>query len=399
MRLLFFLKSHRIFNVAEKGQLAELKLILAKDPKLALIKDNNGYLLIHRAIIGGDIATIFWLIDNFVNQLQPDLIHYAASFDNVLLLEYLVNKKNYSPKQINPENNWTPIITAAACNSLTVIKWLVQIAQVHINQHDNHGNTALITACRYNQYEVVQWLLKQTTIKINKKNIFGDTALIIAAKKGFLNIVSYLIEHGKAKINIINKHGQTALISANNHGQFNIVTWLLDNTDSSKILQRSTNYREHQLTEFKKYCLLQFPKTNGEDYNTIIDQTLLDITLTKHEINQFGPQYKSQIKTAPVLIRCPLSNKTMTIPVTAADGYCYEKVFIEQHINKSMRENDGYWQSPVNNQQYNNPYLIVNTKVSHEIICWHARAMPSQQPQHELLITSTTEQDNSLSLN
>jgi len=142
------------------------------------------------------------------DSIDEDKIIQAVEQGNLETLKKILNKENY-------ENvNTALLISAASCNQLKILQWLLAEGITGVDERDANGITALLAACRRGHKEIAEWLLMKGGAKITEKDQYGRTALMTAVDYGNKELVEWLIIYGKAKVNEKNKRGDTALLYA-----------------------------------------------------------------------------------------------------------------------------------------------------------------------------------------
>ncbi|MCR5764051.1 MAG: ankyrin repeat domain-containing protein [Treponema sp.] len=108
------------------------------------------------------------------------------------------------------EHHITPLMIAAASNSCSSIKTLLELG-ADINASDEKDQTPLMYSTFYDSKDAAELLLSYKNIKINARDITGSTALYRAAAHGSFEVLKILIEHGAEK-DFVNCFGETALV-------------------------------------------------------------------------------------------------------------------------------------------------------------------------------------------
>ncbi|MBQ6772905.1 MAG: ankyrin repeat domain-containing protein [Synergistaceae bacterium] len=136
------------------------------------------YLLMHRA---DPEKLIFYAAENCSERVIQELITFGAYIDS------------------RDDSGRTPLIIAAAHNTLSVIKYLLSEG-ADVNARDKSGVTALIAASDHNHHEVVKTLLESGANPNAKITESKQTALMRAAQYNNLGcsreIIKELVNHG-----------------------------------------------------------------------------------------------------------------------------------------------------------------------------------------------------------
>ena len=81
---------------------------------------------------------------------------------------------------VRDHNGYTPLLKAASCGNLHMVKTLIEDAGVDPFHVDPYGNNALDKARLYNRYEIIAYLKDA-----NRKALEGDIKIIDWNKRGF----------------------------------------------------------------------------------------------------------------------------------------------------------------------------------------------------------------------
>ncbi len=206
--------------------------------------DAEGYLPIHRAAQGGNLAAIKWFKSIGVNTqlktrsgltaLEISLRSLKSSvktnweyrhecFEELLRSFFDTSRKNYSSDFSSFLFSKYPILHSASRigldvlidvwkKALEIIPSLKKKKFLLLDEQDENGNTPLHIAAGKGLEDVVEYLVRlgaDTSVK-NKE---GNTPLHIAAGKGFGDVVKYLVRLG-ADTSVKNKEGNTPLLTA-----------------------------------------------------------------------------------------------------------------------------------------------------------------------------------------
>jgi len=114
-----------------------------------------------------------------------------------------------------------PLHTAAACNSLPSMDFLLSLAGASVEPQDEGGRTPLMHAVAARAKEAVVWLAKRTP-HLNAQDDKGNAAIHWAVDLGSASIVSLLVNLG-ASTEAHDKEGRTPLALAVIGGHLEIV--------------------------------------------------------------------------------------------------------------------------------------------------------------------------------
>jgi len=197
-------------------------------------------------------------IDAQANYYVDSPIHFAAKYNQVDVLYFLLRQPQCNVKSLNDEgesafwracrqgsteavkllyhasdiyqgclNRWTPLNIAVLCGHYKIVEYFCQQKanlnlQLPLLHRNMEGDTALVLACANNYPDIVQLLVDSLTPEELEAN---ETApMSIAVRHGFSKVVQILV-HAKA-------NSTTAMQLACEHNRSDIVEILLDNGHS-----------------------------------------------------------------------------------------------------------------------------------------------------------------------
>ena len=148
-----------VFDVARKGTVEEMKLLVKKDKDIVDSKNDNGFSPLILACYKGNIAVAKFLIEN--------------------------------SKTINGSSDMGTPLMACAVKGDKQISELLLKKGANPNLSDSKGTTALIYAVQFENLELVNLLLKYKADK-NLKDNDGKTAFEFAVFSGNQDIINQL---------------------------------------------------------------------------------------------------------------------------------------------------------------------------------------------------------------
>ena len=148
-----------VFDVARKGTVEEMKLLVKKDANIVDSKNDNGFSPLILACYKGNIAVAKFLIEN--------------------------------SKTINESSDMGTPLMACAVKGDKQISELLLKKGANPNLSDSKGTTALIYAVQFENLELVNLLLKYKADK-NLKDNDGKTAFEFAVFSGNQDIINQL---------------------------------------------------------------------------------------------------------------------------------------------------------------------------------------------------------------
>ncbi|GAB5354183.1 hypothetical protein AAMO2058_000097800 [Amorphochlora amoebiformis] len=184
----------------------------------------------------GSTETYEYLIaaENYINEtmaaqisplnLQSDLYEAISDHDSEQVRYLIKAQANINIKSIYGS---TPLMYAAKCGDLSVVKALCDNGIEDEDLEDKNSRTAFTLAAKYGHTDILQYLFTYTNSKIDHKDKFGCTPLIWACYGRQFNTVKYLIE-SRASVTSTNVMGRDALMSAALSGDLKIVKYLVE---------------------------------------------------------------------------------------------------------------------------------------------------------------------------
>jgi ankyrin repeat protein len=188
-----------IHDAAEKGDLAKVKGLLAKDPKLANEKDQAGNFPLYYAAALGHQAVVELLIAQGAdlkarNGEGVTALHGAADSGRKEVCELLLAKG----ADINVQDNdgATALGFATIADKIEIVRLLVaKGADVNLGFKPGEDLTPMLFAASRNDLELAKLLLDQGA-NVNAKYRHGFTALHFAASWLNVELVKLLVEKG-----------------------------------------------------------------------------------------------------------------------------------------------------------------------------------------------------------
>ena len=125
---------------------------------------------------------------------------------------------------------------------MKVVKHLLKMKDIQINQANNNTATPLYFACQMRRVAVVKVLLARKEIQINQALEGGATPLWVTCQMGHVDVVRLLLARKEIQINQAMNNGATPLIIATYLGRFSTVQILLSNNkiDASIMFEEKT---------------------------------------------------------------------------------------------------------------------------------------------------------------
>ena len=166
------------------------------------------------AIKGNDAKEIQLLITKGVdvnttaNGIRPLVL--AASCGNPEIVKLLINIPGININDTD-ENNRSAIFTAVQGGHIECLKLLLTKPEVDTNLASNEGVTPLMVATTNKHLECLRILLTSPKTDVNKAGYDGSTPLHEAAKNGYTDCIKLLLTQKGINVNPLNDNGHAPL--------------------------------------------------------------------------------------------------------------------------------------------------------------------------------------------
>ena len=181
-----------------------------------------------------DILSLFELISNcpiismFCKLLRDNIT--LPEVDYKYKYEILNNEIRAFYDIFHPISNFPmyfekDIFKACSQNKLTIIRYLIEKAEISVGIKGDNGQTLLHVAADNGYFAIVQYLILNHA-NIEERDSFGRTPLHYASMNGHFEIVKYLISHG-ADIEKQDNDGRASLLYASMNVHYEIVDYLI----------------------------------------------------------------------------------------------------------------------------------------------------------------------------
>lgn len=153
----------------------------------------------------------------------------------------------------------TPLHVATAHGHTSIVKLLLDCADIDVNSQNSDSETPLYKAACYEHKSIVELLLDCADIDVNSQDLDGETPLYKAALWGYTSIVKLLLDCADVDVNLPNKYSGTPLHGAATTGYTSIVKLLcahpkvdLDSRDyDGRDIVSLVKKRQEQMVEFR----------------------------------------------------------------------------------------------------------------------------------------------------
>ncbi|XP_018572419.2 uncharacterized protein LOC108911851 isoform X1 [Anoplophora glabripennis] len=229
------------------------------------IRDENGYMPLHRAIMGCHFEMVKFLVEQGANvdgtdeERNTGLI-LAASEGCLDIINLLL--QHGAAINITNNDGRTARHEAAECGYLDIVKHLVG-SNADCNIKDNYGRTVLHLAAQSGHLDAVEYLLGLGA-DFDVRDNDGSTVLHLACARGCLDTVKYFVGLN-ADVNAKDKNGQTLLHVASECGYLEIVEYLTKHVDSN--IRDNEGHTALHLAVMKGYLeIVKYLKKDDQDF-------------------------------------------------------------------------------------------------------------------------------------
>ena len=229
--------------VAEKGYLNRAKKLIERGADVNE-KDNNGYQILHYAVLSDNPKMIELLVDH-----GADVNAKANNGWTVLHSAVLNGNVEAIHAKTRVIFTTTPVIKGEGIylkGNLEVVQWLVEHG-ADVNAKDNDGCTVLHSAVENGNLDVINYLVKHGA-DINAKDYYGRSILHYTASRVKMNnlllytslgfglakplkqheeLIQWLVDRGQ-DINAKDNYGMTILHYACEYGITKLADWLIE---------------------------------------------------------------------------------------------------------------------------------------------------------------------------
>ena len=240
------------------------------DFKVWLLKDENGYTILHRAVFDCDLDMTNLIIKEakrrfgmgkaetlakFINDKTNEgltALHYAANKGSIPLLKLLI--ENGANVDVVTNNGKNLMHMAAEGNQPSMLIYLITEEHQSAQTVDENGSTPLHWACYAGAEEAVNFLLILNS-DINEQDKEKFTPLNVATKEGRENIVIKLLEKNADK-NLPNNKGELPIDIARKKNYKKIVQILSEDNFNPLCSLQMPRYYIPPKDIYKKFIIL-----------------------------------------------------------------------------------------------------------------------------------------------
>ncbi|KAG7660499.1 NAS6 [[Candida] subhashii] len=196
--------------------------------------DKTNQFVIHDAIKQNNTNLAKQLIDQFPKELysvdedERTPLHWACTFNNLELVEYILSKKASDDVEIDElvdSSGWTPLHIVSSLGNIEIFNRLLEL-KPDLNEVTNQGTTCLHLAISKNNFAIVEKLIENGA-NCKKKDKTGHTPLHRASSIGSIPTVKLLCEKGNINVNAKDNDGWTALHHALAEGHADVAVELV----------------------------------------------------------------------------------------------------------------------------------------------------------------------------
>ncbi len=218
----------RIFELARKGNVEELRTLLETNLELVQCIDKEGSTPIHQAarfnksdVIEMLIAAPFYADINCKDYNESTPLHWAAVHGAIEAI--LILCKNGAQINIRDRYGKGPL-------HLAIVKRCYRGANVmllygaDINYKRADGSSAFHIACELGDLPTIEWLVTKDKVMVNCRDKQGETPLLRAATQGKLEVVEYIMKTQLMSWNARDDKQQSLLHRAAFYGYYDLIS-------------------------------------------------------------------------------------------------------------------------------------------------------------------------------
>jgi ankyrin repeat protein len=131
------------------------------------------------------------------------------------------------PARRDNDGGRTSLIWASTNGHIDIVRHLLSVKGIQVNQARDDGATALCMASQNGHVEVVRLLLGVEGVEVNQADKNGVTSLLISSQKGHVDVVRLLLGVEGVEVNQADNDGGTALVAALENGHIEVVHLLI----------------------------------------------------------------------------------------------------------------------------------------------------------------------------
>lgn len=218
------LQAHQI-GFLKKGYKAAKSVVIKGKEKITRSDVSNRALQAVRYLV----ETIGIDVDSSIDHMHNTLLHRFVQRGDLSVVKYLVEKANVRVNATNARGE-TPLKHASCRGNLAIVKYLVEVGRAYVGLQDKFGWTPLHEALYYEHSDVAKYLINHVGTNVTVECTLG-TPLHIASMRGDIVLVKLLLEKG-TKVNAKNELGETPLHFACEMGRGEVVKYLVEHADA-----------------------------------------------------------------------------------------------------------------------------------------------------------------------
>jgi len=184
-----------LLSAVECGHSALVRILVSKGASVS-VADNQGFTVLHKAVLTGNTEILRYLLkrefiplDSPSNEQQLTPLHQAAFHGNKTAVKLLITAGcNVSPLS---SHRTTPLHMAALKNHSKVVEYLLRSGSSP-DEIDNHKRTPLHYACLYGHLDTATVLCKHGC-SASIEDFKYQTPLQLAARSGFQYLLPLLL--------------------------------------------------------------------------------------------------------------------------------------------------------------------------------------------------------------
>ena len=183
-------------------------------------------------------------------------------------LKDLKEKRIEEIKSLKNEKSGRTLLHYATINcNFDVIRYLIEVVKVDINERDNNNLNALMLASLQNcDMKIVYYLIKNGINLKQKDNILNRNALMIAVNSNSINIVDYLLRLKLFDISETDDDEDDCVTIAIKHSNLEVLDKLLKHTTQNYIFEQIIYYLHYNYPNRNKAIITLLKNINVKKF-------------------------------------------------------------------------------------------------------------------------------------
>lgn len=199
-----------IHRAALQGEILIVKGLLKSDPKLAILKDNDGRSPLHWAVLSQHTEIVKLLLNPSSVDTDSSISGGNGNIQQQQQEETTTTSDTKKTKkkliididELTDESGWTPLHIASSIGNLEIFEILMNHdPKPDVNLQTITGQTPLHYAVSKNNYQICEILIVKYNASARIKDKRGQYPIHRAASIGSIKLIELLVNKGKSQLN------------------------------------------------------------------------------------------------------------------------------------------------------------------------------------------------------